>query len=80
LKARKEQRAFDTIRGHAATAEGMARVGTLYAPNHLTYHDADTVLDSVLADASLAVKRVARRGNVRARLSHVVDGADHVKP
>ena len=65
LKARKEQRAFDTIRGYAATAEGMARVGTLYAPNHLTYHDADTVLDSVLADASLAVKRVARRGNVR---------------
>ena len=65
LKTRKEQRAFDTIRGYAAMAEGMARVGTLYAPNHLTYHDADTVLDSVLADASLAVKRVARRGNVR---------------
>ena len=65
LKTRKEQRAFDTIRGYAATAEGMARVGTLYAPSHLTYHDADTVLDSVLADTSLAVKRVARRGNVR---------------
>ncbi len=65
LKTHKEQRAFDTIRGYAATAEGMARVGTLYAPNHLTYHDADTVLDSVLADSSLAVKRVARRGNVR---------------
>ena len=65
LKTRKEQRAFDTIRGYAATAEGVARVGTLYAPNHLTYHEADAVLDSVLADSSLAVKRVARRGNVR---------------
>jgi hypothetical protein len=32
LKTRKEQRAFDTIRGYAATAEGVARVGTLYAP------------------------------------------------
>ena len=65
LKARKDQRAFDTIRGFAATAEGMARVGTLYAPSHLTYHDADAVLNSVLADSSLPVKRVARRGNVR---------------
>jgi len=65
LKTRKEQRAFDTIRGFAATAEGTARVGTLYAPNHLTYHDADTVLNSVLADSSLPIKRVARRGNVR---------------
>ena len=65
LKTRKEQRAFDTIRGFAATAEGMARVGTLYAPSHLTYHDADTVLNSVLADLSLPVKRVGRRGNVR---------------
>jgi hypothetical protein len=65
LKTRKDQRAFDTIRGFVATAEGMARVGTLYAPSHLTYHDADTVLNSVLADSSLPVKRVARRGNVR---------------
>jgi hypothetical protein len=65
LKTRKDQRAFDTIRGFAATAEGVARVGTLYAPSHLTYHDADTVLNSVLADSSLPVKRVARRGNVR---------------
>jgi hypothetical protein len=65
LKARKDQRAFDTIRGFAATAEGIARVGTLYAPSHLTYHDADTVLNSVLADSSLPVKRVARGGNVR---------------
>ena len=65
LKTRKDQRAFDTIRGFAATAEGMARVGTLYAPSHLTYHDADTVLNSVLADSSLPLKRVARRGNVR---------------
>ena len=65
LKTRKEQRAFDTIRGYAAAAEGLARVGTLYAPSHLTYHDADTVLKDVLADSSLAVKHVARSGDVR---------------
>jgi hypothetical protein len=65
LKTRKEQRAFDTIRGHAALAEGVARVGTLYAPSDLTYHDADTVLKDVLADNSLAVKHVARSGDVR---------------
>jgi hypothetical protein len=65
LKTRKEQRAFDTIRGYAAVAEGLARVGTLYAPSHLTYHDADTVLKDVLADTSLVVKRVMRSGEVR---------------
>lgn len=65
LKRRKEQRAFDTIRGYVGTTEGIARVGTLYAPSHLTYHDADAVLKDVLADASLAVKSVARRGTVR---------------
>ena len=65
LKTRKDQRAFDTIRGYVAAAEGMARVGTLYAPSHLTYHDADTVLKDVLADSSLAVKHVARSGDVR---------------
>jgi len=65
LKTRKEQRAFDTIRGYAAAAEGMARVGTLYAPSHLTYHDADTVLKDVLADSSLAVKHVVRTRDVR---------------
>jgi hypothetical protein len=65
LKTRKDQRAFDTIRGHVAAAEGTARVGTLYAPSQLTYHDADTVLKHVLADTSLPVKRIARRGNVR---------------
>jgi len=65
LKTRKEQRAFDTIRGYAAAAEGMARVGTLYAPSNLTYHDADTVLKDVLADSSLDIKRVARSGDVR---------------
>jgi len=43
----------------------VARVGTLYAPSHLTYHDADTVLTDVLADRSLSVKRVARSGDVR---------------
>jgi hypothetical protein len=65
LKTRQELRAFDTIRGLATATEGMARVGTLYAPNHLTYHDADTVLADVLADTSLAVKRVPRSGDVR---------------
>ena len=65
LKTRKDQRAFDTIRGYVGTVEGMARVGTLYAPSRFTYHDADTVLKGVLADMSLPVKRVARRGNVR---------------
>jgi hypothetical protein len=65
LKTRREQRAFDTIRGYAAAAEGTARVGTLYAPSQLTYHDADTVLKNVLADNSLRVKSVARSGDVR---------------
>ena len=65
LKTRKEQRAFDTIRGYVAAPEGIARVGTLYAPSHLTYHDADAVLKDVLADRSLPIKRVARRGSVR---------------
>ena len=65
LKTRKEQRAFDTIRGYVAAPEGIARVGTLYAPSKLTYHDADTVLKNVLADTSLPVKRIARRGTVR---------------
>ena len=66
LKTRKEQRAFDTIRGYAGATEGTARVGTLHAPSQLTYHDADTVLKDVLADTSLPIKRVARRGDVRA--------------
>jgi hypothetical protein len=66
LKTRTEQRAFDTIRGHVAATEGMARVGTLHAPSALTYHDADTVLQSVLADSTLPVKRVARGADVRA--------------
>lgn len=65
LKTRKEQRAFDTIRGYVSAPEGIARVGTLYAPSHLTYHDANAVLKDVLADTSLAVKRIARRGTVR---------------
>jgi len=65
LKKRKEQRAFDTIRGHVSIAQGIARVGTLYAPSRLTYHDADAVLRDVLADASLPMKQVPRRANVR---------------
>jgi hypothetical protein len=76
LKTRKEQRAFDTIRGHVAAEEGTARVGTLHAPSHLTYHDADTVLQSVLADSTLPVKRVARGVEVRpgflTSLTHVL--------
>jgi hypothetical protein len=65
LKTRKEQRAFDTIRGRVAATEGTARVGTLHAPSELTYHDADTVLQSVLADSTLPVKRVARGADIR---------------
>ncbi len=65
LKTRKEQRAFDTIRGHVAATEGTARVGTLHAPSELTYHDADTVLRDVLAETTLPVKQVARAGDVR---------------
>ena len=80
LKTRKEQRAFDTIRGYAAAAEGTARVGTLYAPSQLTYHDADTVLKSVLADTLTA--RQARRagGDMRAGFSDVADRAAGGKP
>ena len=65
LKTRKDLRAFDTIRGYAASSEGFARVGTLHAPSYLTYHDADTVLQEVLADNSLPVKRVARSSGIR---------------
>jgi hypothetical protein len=65
LKTRKDQRAFDTIRGFAAKSEGIARVGTLHAPSQLTYHDADIVLKDVLTDRSLPVKRVARGADVR---------------
>ena len=65
MKTRKEQRAFDTIRGYVANSEAAARVGTLYAPSELTYHEADTVLKEVLADGSLAVKRLGRTADVR---------------
>jgi hypothetical protein len=66
LKKRKDLRAFDTIRGHVTADEAMARVGTLHAPSELTYHAAATVLDHVLADTSLPVKQLPRRGGVRA--------------
>ena len=65
LKTRKERRAFDTIRGYVAADGGTARVGTLYAPSQLTYHDVDTVLKDVLTDSSLPVKHATRRGSVR---------------
>ena len=80
LKTRKEQRAFDTIRGYAAAAEGMARVGTLYAPSQLTYHDADTVLKDVLADTFAG--RQARRAKRRrpAGFPHLADRAARGKP
>jgi hypothetical protein len=66
MKTRKEQRAFDTVRGYVGAAHGTARVGTLHASSDLTYHDADTVLKDVLADSSLAVKRLARTSEIRA--------------
>ena len=66
LKQRKDQRAFDTIRGFVMATEGSARVGTLHAPSVLTYRDADAVLKPVLADTSLPVKRLPRHDGVRA--------------
>ena len=66
LKTKKEQRAFDTVRGFVAEGQGRARVGTLHAPSELTYHDVETVLAPVLADTSLPLKQLARRDGVRA--------------
>ena len=66
LKKRREQRAFDTIRGLVMETEASARVGTLHAPSELTYRDANNVLTSVLGDTTLPVKRLPRRAGVRA--------------
>jgi len=66
LKKRAELRAFDTVRGLVPMVEARARVGTLHAPSELTYHDAPAVLENFLADTSLPLKTVARRGDVRA--------------
>jgi hypothetical protein len=66
LKARTELRAFDTIRGFVPMVEARARVGTLHAPSELTYHDARAVLGQFLADTSLPLKTLVRRGDVRA--------------
>jgi hypothetical protein len=66
LKRRKEQRAFDTIRGLVGSAEAAARVGTLHASSELTYRDADTVLNRFLLDTSLPIKHLPRSSNVRA--------------
>jgi hypothetical protein len=66
LKHRKEQRAFDTIRGLVTSAEAAARVGTLHAPSELTYRDADAVLSRFLLDTSLPIKHLPRHADVRA--------------
>ncbi len=66
LKKRKEQRAFDTIRGFVMGTVASAREGTLYAPSELTYRDANNVLTSVLGDTTLPVERLPRRAGVRA--------------
>jgi hypothetical protein len=66
LKKRKDLRAFDTIRGFVMASDASARVGNVYAPSVLTYRNADTVLKTVLADTSLAVKRLPRHRDVRA--------------
>jgi hypothetical protein len=66
LRRRKEQRAFDTVRGLVMAGEAAARVGTLHAPSELTYHDADEVLGRFLPDTSLPVKHLPRRVDVRA--------------
>lgn len=84
LRRRKDLRAFDTIRGNVTAAEGRARVGTLHAPSELTYHEVRTVLNDVLADTSLAVKQVPRRGDVRAgflsSLTEMIAGTLERKP
>ena len=66
LKQRTDRRAFDTIRGFVMPTEASARVGTLHAPSVLTYRDAGAVLKGVLADTSLAIKRLPRHSGVRA--------------
>ncbi len=78
LKKKKEQRAFDTVRGFVSDGLGRARVGTLHAPSDLTYRDVETVLAPVLADTSLPLKQLERRGGVRAgfltSLLELIDG------
>jgi hypothetical protein len=59
------QRPFDTVRGHVASSEAFARVGTLYADHRLTAREADTVLAGVLANTSLPLKRITRSPDVR---------------
>ena len=80
LKTRTEQRAFDTIRGYVAATEGVARVGTLYAPSQLTYHDADTVLKEVLADRLAGRQARPAERRCPAGFSHLVDRAARGKP
>ena len=65
LAAPQGHRPFDTIRGRVGHAEAHARVGTLYAPNSLTYREAPAVLRMVLEDRSKPVKRLDRPGGVR---------------
>ena len=60
LKTRKEQRAFDTIRGYAAVAEAMRARRNAHAPSQLTYRDADTVLNDG-ACRQLAGRQARRR-------------------
>jgi hypothetical protein len=84
LKRRKEQRAFDTIRGVVTSTGATARVGTLHAPSNLTYRDADTVLDRFLLDSSLPVKQLPRQADVRAGflsgLSELLSASIQKKP
>jgi hypothetical protein len=77
LAARQTRRPFDTVRGGIGYTEAYARVGTLFAPSHLTYRDARAVLDLVLEDKTKPVKRLPRPGGVRSgfltSLSELID-------
>jgi hypothetical protein len=60
-----DRRAFDTVRGRVVRGEARARVGTLYAESHFTSRNAPVVLERMLADRSLALKRLERSPDVR---------------
>lgn len=72
-----QTRAFDTIRGRVAGNEACARVGTFYAPSHLTSREAATVLRDVLDNRSLEMKRIPRRvgvgGGFMSTLTEMID-------
>jgi hypothetical protein len=66
LASQQGRRPFDTVRGRVGGDEAHARVGTLYAPSGVTYHDASTVLKTLLDDRSKPIRRLDRPDGVRA--------------